>query len=268
MNVRWIIQNNLIAENDLNELQNACDKLGIEYFEAKVIPFSEDLPEFPIDDDVENIYYGSTTLMYNLYRELKPIGLFFNENFTMENSLSWWKDNMLSSAGEILTIQDYWAKPFDDDKLVFIRPNGDGKEFDGEVMTFIESVGLLYRHMKHENNLNINSKILVCEPYNILREWRNYIVDGKIVTSTLYRKNFKLNKSGIEIPEEMLEFTRDMIDIYRPDQAFAIDIAEVNDDGEKKFFIIETGCINSVGFYKANIFDYVKNISELVNKIR
>ena len=95
---RWIIQDNLIAENDRNQFQAACDKLGIAHHEVKVIPFSDELPDFPIDDEHENIYYGSTTFMNNLYKQLnKPRGLFYNhETFSMENYFNKWGEYMLN----------------------------------------------------------------------------------------------------------------------------------------------------------------------------
>jgi hypothetical protein len=89
---RWIIQNNLIAENDRNQFRLACNNLCVPHFEVIVVPFSNELPEFPIDDEFENIYYGSTTFMNNIYVLLdKPKGLFYNhETFSMENYIDKW----------------------------------------------------------------------------------------------------------------------------------------------------------------------------------
>jgi hypothetical protein len=48
-NIRWVIQNNLIAENELKEIQNTCKSIGVEYEEVLVVPLSE-LPQFTIDE--------------------------------------------------------------------------------------------------------------------------------------------------------------------------------------------------------------------------
>ena len=72
--VRWVIQNNLSAEGgDFHKMAKACEELGIDYEGIKVIPFSPDIPKHTQDDKI-NIYYGATTLMYNIYKQHeKPI---------------------------------------------------------------------------------------------------------------------------------------------------------------------------------------------------
>lgn len=266
--VRWIIQDNLIAENDRNQMQEACEKLGLPHIEVIVVPYSKDLPEFPIDDEHENMYFGSTTFMYNLYEQLKPIGLFYNhETFSMENYLNQWGEHMLSNGAKIMKVSEF----LEDDRTtpgttIFVRPDGDGKEFDGTVANEYEIMDMLERTIKYEGSLNEDSKILVGPAYNIRREWRNYVVNGKVVTSSMYRKNFKLNKSGTEIPEDMIKFVEERLKEYTPYDVIAIDIAEVKDDSVYKYYIIECGCMNSVGLYHADIFKFVKSISNWILK--
>lgn len=268
--VRWIIQNNLIAENDRNQFQIACDKLSIPHHEVLVIPFSPTLPDFPIDDEFENIYYGSTTFMNNVYEKLnKPIGLFYNhETFSMENYIQKWKGHMLNSEGRVLTIKEFLEENNEPEDNWFIRPDGDGKEFDGQVAKFRNIKSFLTRVMGYDVNLNETTKILVGPAYNIKKEWRNFVVNGKVVTSSRYRENFKLSKSSEDIPVDMIEFVEKMCDIYRPHDVFAMDIALVNDeDGTSSYYIIECGCMNSVGFYHANIEQYVEALTNYVKNI-
>jgi len=78
-NIRWVIQDNLISEQDLKALQNSAKDIGCEVEEVLIHPFLKKLPEFTIDEKV-NIYYGSTTFMQNIYTLLnKPLGLFYDE---------------------------------------------------------------------------------------------------------------------------------------------------------------------------------------------
>ena len=69
MKTRWVIQNNLISENDLNQMQQTFKDIGVDYQEVLIIPFSSELPDIIIDEKI-NIYYGSTTFMDNLYNKL------------------------------------------------------------------------------------------------------------------------------------------------------------------------------------------------------
>lgn len=261
MNIRWVIQDNLIAERDRSNISKHLDEMNIEHEEVIVIPFSKELPKFTIDDK-ENIYYGSTTFMNNLYREMKPKGLFFNDNFSMSNYLDKWGEHMLNTESEIIKISEAVAKYKDDEDQWFFRPDGDGKEFDGQVQTGTKMCQILENTVKNDERLCYCSKIMVSKPYNIRKEWRNYIVNGKVITSTRYRQNFRLSKSGEDIPEDMIKFVEDRCKEYQPHDIFAMDIALTG--GE--YYIIECGCMNSVGFYECDIKSYLQEISKYMNE--
>lgn len=265
-NIRLVMQNNLISENDLGQIQQACQEAGAEVQEIIVTPFSTELPEFTYSNK-NNFYYGSTTLMMNIYEQFRnPIGLFYNENFNMENYLRHWREYMFNNEAEVITVGDflnndtYFESRFD---KMFVRPNGDGKQFDGQVGTIEEICGLFNRTIEYEGPLDRDSKILVGPAYNIHKEWRLYIVGGEIVTASRYRTDFKLSKSKDDIPEDMLDFARARISEYRPHDNFAMDIAS---DHDGTYYILECGCLNSVGFYHCDINKLMKSIIEWMKK--
>lgn len=261
--VRWVIQNNLIAENDLNELQIACEMIGAEFEEVLIIPFSSELPEFTYNHN--NVYYGSTTFMNNLYHQFNgPKGLFYNDyNFRMSHYFTEWGGHMLNYDSEIISVEDFINEPTTwwllDDKKIFVRPDGDGKEFDGQVGVYEDIKGMLERTIKYDGPLNYGTSIVVGEAFNIHKEWRLYIVGGEIITASRYRANFKLSKSNLDIPEEMLTFAKERIDEYKPHDNFAMDICSVQDG---TYYIIECGCLNSVGFYDADIGKIVEAVTK------
>lgn len=260
---RWVIQNNLIAENDVKQLQNACKEIGAEFEEVIVVPFSSEIPKFTVDDRI-NIYFGSITFINNVYEKYNhPIGIFFNDNFTMENSLNKWGEHMLSYGAKITTFKEFSQEGHKDDELFFIRPNADDKSFAGEVWEFGNVKNWHQRITKCDNVvLTEDTKILVGEAYNINKEWRNYIVNGKVVSSSLYRKNFKLSKSNTDIPQDMIKFVEDRCKEYQPHDIFVMDIAL----NAGQYYIIECGGINSVGFYASDILKIVKEITNFVCK--
>jgi hypothetical protein len=261
---RWIIQNNLIAENDIKQLQNSCKGLDIEFEEILVIPFSKEIPKFTIDNKA-NIYYGSTTLINNVYKQYnRPIGVFYDDiTFTMENYLNVWREHMLSYGAKITTLKEFTKETHKDDELFFIRPNADDKSFGGEVLDF-KKIKDWHKNFTRDDNVELteDTKILVGEAFNIEKEWRNYVVNGKVVTSSLYRKNFKLSKSREDAPTSMIKFVEDRCKEYQPHDIFAMDIAL--NDGE--YYIIECGCLNSVGFYASDISKIVKEVSNFISK--
>lgn len=267
--VRWVIQNNLIAENDLNQLQEACKEVGADVEEILVIPFSEELPEFTYNR--RNVYYGSTTFMNNLYKELNgPRGLFYDDRkFRMTNYIQQWGEHMLNYGCDVTELYDIihnttWKDWVDSkDEKIFMRPDGDGKEFDGQVGTFDELQGMLKRTLEYDGPLSEESMILIGKAYNIHKEWRLYIVDGEIVTASRYRKDFKLSKDSLDIPEEMLTFAKERIKEYKPHDNFAMDICSTHDG---TYYIIECGCLNSVGFYHADISKIVKAVTKWMTR--
>ena len=77
--IRWIVQSNNYAAQDRKQIIDACNQLGLASEEVRVVPFSDVLPTFSIDDEYENIYYGSTTMMDRVYRDFnQPLGLFYD----------------------------------------------------------------------------------------------------------------------------------------------------------------------------------------------
>lgn len=261
--IRWIVQNNLIAENDLEKMRDAYKLLNLVFEEIFVVPFSPEIPDFTIDEKV-NIYYGSTSLMYNIYHQLnKPAGLFFDEEtFSMENYLSVWKTYMLNAEAKVTTFKAFAQEKHPDESLWFIRPDADDKSFNGDVKSFAAIKSFIANSTKVENVvLNDDTKILVGPPYNIKKEWRNFVVNGKVVASSLYRKDFRLNKSGKDIPVDMIKFVEDRCKEYMPHPIFAMDIALCGD----QYYIIECGCLNSVGFYDADVTEIIKSVSVFVS---
>lgn len=263
--VRWVIQNNLSAEGgDFHKMAKACEELGVAYEGIKVIPFSPDIPEHTKDDKI-NIYYGATTLMYNIYHQYnKPIGLFFDEErFSIEKYMNVWGKHMLNSEARVTTFKEFCKENHPDDELFFTRPDADDKSFNGDVRTFAEMKDF-FKNITLADNVNLteDTKIIVSTPWNIKKEWRNYVVDGKVVTSSMYRKNFRLHKDGNDIPADMIKFVEDRCKEYTPHACFAMDIALCGDE----YYIIECGCLNSVGLYHSDVKKMIEAVTKYVEE--
>lgn len=265
---RWIIQDSNYSNNDRQKIIAACAKLGLPCIEIPVIPFANELPDFPVDGAHENIYYGSTTMMDRLYKHHdQPLGLFYDPiKFSMENYLEQWGSHMLSSESVFTTFKEFSAANYPVKQEFFLRPDADSKAFAGIVLQF-GAIQEWYQRLSKDDlyGLRPDTKIMVGPAYHIEKEWRNYIVNGKVVTSSTYRKNFKLYKSSTDIPNEMIAFVEERCKEYQPHAVFAMDIAKCS--GTHEYYIIECGCMNSVGFYSADIFKYVKALSNYVEGV-
>lgn len=261
MKIRWVIQNNLISDNDLQKVKQACSDIDVEFQEVEVIPFSDQLPDILLDDKI-NIYYGSTSLMYNIYHQLdRPIGLFFNEPlFSMKKYMDMWGNHMLNADAQTTTLREFSGQDHDLESVWFIRPDADDKSFNGQVMSFQQILDWHKNITTYDNVIfDADSSIIVGPPYNVEKEWRTFVVDGKVISSSQYRENFNLKKVP-GCPDDVIEFVEARCQEFVPHKIFVMDVALCG--GE--YFIIECGCMNSVGFYLADIGKIVRAVSEFV----
>lgn len=269
MNVRWVIQSNLLAEDDINLMRAACAVADVEFFPVKVVPFSADLPDFPLDEKV-NIYYGSTTFISRVDEALKfPLGVFFcSEAFQMSNYNVRWGEHMLNYEAKVTTLGEFKESKEPPLSEWFIRPNADDKSFAGEVFTFEQAVDWAERvernaQVERESGnvpaLHGSTPILAGPAYRVQMEWRNYIVDGKVVTSSRYRQNHKLSKKR-EAPQDMIDFVHARCAEYVPNRVFVMDIAYCGG----KYYIVECGCLNSAGLYDADVNEIVRAVSNAI----
>ncbi|MEM6806662.1 MAG: ATP-grasp domain-containing protein [Bacteroidota bacterium] len=260
--LKWIIQKNLIKEEILTSFRAAFQELSIAYEEVLVIPFSDELPNFspaPL-----NIFYGSTTLMLNAYHSPYRSGVFYNpEKFTSQRYVEKWGKHMLNADGHSLRFEDFVAKKLETQSSWFIRPNSDDKSFAGGTMSK-EEIADFYDKIQHIDNPKLNSQslIFVASPKKIKKEWRNFIVGGKIVASSRYALNGNLNVSTQDISKNMIDFAEARTKEFAPHDIFVMDLAETS-NGYK---IIECNCFNGTGFYQHDIKEIVKSISEYLQK--
>jgi hypothetical protein len=170
--MKWVIQSNLGNTDDTNKIGTICAKYGYSFEYVKAIPFSTDIPD--IDNDLPTVFYGATNFINNIYLSKKwNPGTFFNsENFTVSSYIKNYKEHMLNFPCEFTTIGKFASSKQPDEKLFFIRPNKDLKEFPGDVVEFKEVVK--WEEIIRGNNPNMSNEteIIVSEPYNIEHEWR------------------------------------------------------------------------------------------------
>lgn len=261
--LKWIIQQNLINPNILKEFEAAFLNLKIAFEKIEVIPFSQELPYFTPADF--NIFYGSTTLMLNAYHSEKHHkGVFYNINtFNTQNYLNQWKDSMLNTDGQVLPFQDFIKTHLHSQEKWFIRPNDDTKSFAGIVLTSQEIEEWYLKIQKVESPfLTPETVIFVSQPKVIFKEWRNFIVDKKVIDSSRYSWNQELNISKEDVPTDMIAFVESKASEYSPHDIFVMDVAET----KQGFKIIECNCFNGTGFYGHHIEGIIKHITNFVEK--
>ncbi len=254
--MHWVVQENLYKEDAFADLIRALDITETSYEIVKVIPFSHEVDPEPKTQD-RIMVSGSTALTF--IGQEKGWCVFYNENF---NHKAWVRAvgsdllNATAIVGGFGEIKPTWDS-------FFIRPTEDRKIFAGQIVTKGEFdvwvTNTLNAHKDGYTTLTPDTEVIVSEVKNIHSEWRFFVVDGKIVTGSLYKRYGILYQEPLLYGDAVLPYAQEMVDKWQPDRAFVIDIA-LTDDGYK---IIEYNCMNSCGFYKCDVGKIVTAIEEM-----
>lgn len=270
--MHWILQENLFKETEWDNLVGTLERFNIPFSVHKVIPFIGELVPPPDVKHSNVVCFGSYSMRHVAKEHGWTPGVFdlFDANFTVQ--MQHWGELMLNADSQVM--------PFREAKLtetMFIRPIDDSKYFAGAVFDPDE-----FNEWSHKvcvleedfgNSLTGDTLIQISPPKKIYAEYRFWIVDGQVVTSSLYKRGDKVIYSAdvdkhvskfvdkvLNTKNEIHEHTLSMKPSgWMPARAFVLDVCETP-DGMK---IVEINTINSAGFYAANVTDLVLAIEDM-----
>lgn len=241
--MHWAIQTNVISEDDREGILRALKALGFSYEGFIAIPFSRDLPNVL---EPNTLFYGSTTVINNIFLNNKwNPGTFFTKKFDYRVWAG--RYQILNSEHRLLKLRDIEEKHFyGSEKLAFVRPVLDLKEFAGSVVEWDQFEDWKSRLVNLE--LLLDCECVVAQPFGIAKEWRTFIVDGKVVGASQYREYQRLSKVK-GCPQDVVEFAEEQAAIFSPHPIFVMDVGLSGDN----LYVIEVGCFNSAGFYETEL---------------
>ncbi len=259
--MQWLLQ----EFEDTRKLAEALDRLDIAYTWHKVIPFVGTLTPEPVVPDRESVVlFGA----YSLWRHAQAHGywpgVFKLRPFVHEHA---WHPHLLNGADALfLHLRDIPERLPDDGRRWFLRPVDDSKEEPGNVKTTSDIIQMAQRVLALDEDeipsgsLRHDTLLMLTKPVDILKEWRLWAVDGRIVTYSLYKEGSRVVYRH-EIDNDALAFGQRMVDLNPGySQAYVIDICRA-EDGLK---LLETNCINAAGFYAADLVVLAAAVNELV----
>lgn len=260
MNIRWVVQSNLLNAVDHDRIIAVCDKHGYAHESVKVIPFTPELPDVSVD--MPAVFYGGTNFINNVHQSgrWKP-GAFFNDDFSVKSYLQHYGSSMLCHPCTFTTLREFSSEHRDPGELFFVRPDRDLKMFAGEVMDFnrIVTWERSLRHMvdcsKHPG-LTPDTEVVVSQPCNIAHEWRLFIVGGVVSTGSHYRSYMTLDVKD-DLPERVRKFAEGLCRVWMPADVFVMDVGESADN----LYVIECNCFNSAGFYASDVEKVIVDVS-------
>lgn len=254
----WIIQDNVHGEPFYEKLLSFLDRIDIPHETIKVVPFSGELiPEPTIPEGMHVMVIGSYSLAKKAIERGWIPGAFDNENYDYRVWSEKWGVFCLNVPGSVYNFGSVPKQHGD----FFMRPSEDTKAFTGQVFDWDEfeewrdkviNLGETY------TSLDAHTPVVVSDPKKIHEEYRFIVVDGKVITGSLY----KVKDTGIykECDHgEAWDFAQIMSDIWCPSRVFALDLAL--HDG--KFWVLEMGCMNAAGLYHCDIQKIVMALEDM-----
>lgn len=254
----YIIQENLFREEGHAKLINALEKFEISYELVKVLPFIEEVEYTTKREDV--FVFGSLKLarLSNKYN-WKP-GALITSNHDYEVYSKHYKENLLNYDSRIVNFGDEFEWIYDQH---FIRPCLDSKSFTGKVFEEKDWTEFKTRMLNHpkDTTLRENSKIQVAVPKKITQEVRCWVVNGKVVTQSTYRRGSFLVYDNI-VDQDAIDFAQAMVDKYQLAETFVIDVC-LTQNGWK---IVECGSTSCAGFYDADMQKLIMALETMYDK--
>lgn len=261
----WVIQNNLNFEIGIENIKTKLKEKNIELVEVDIykgddnIYLKDSFEKFEPLNKNDIFVLGSYRLARMANDRGYYPGSFSNEYYNYASwTQHWTKEHMLN--GEYLKQKVTELEIPDNWESVFARPLEDDKLITGGL--FKKEDLMMALHTKI-SDLNKDKYIIISEKKNILAEYRFFVIDGQVITGSLYKIGGQLITADA-IDKEALSFSQKMIDLWQPSKAFVIDIA-LTDKGPK---IIEVNNISSAGLYKSNVSLIVDKMEVLLQRLR
>lgn len=253
--MHYIVQKNLFREEGHAKLISSLEKFDLSYELVDVKPFIE---EVEFETERKDVFvFGSLKLGRLSKKYLWNPGALITENHDYEVYSKFYKDNLLNYDSRIVNFGDDFKWKYDQH---FIRPCLDSKSFTGKVYEKPEWDDFKKRMLMYpeDTTLRENTQIQVAVPKRITQEIRCWVVNGKIITQSTYRRGSFLVYDNI-VDDDALEFAQRMVDLYQLCETFVIDVC-LTDNGWK---IVECGSTSCAGFYDADMQKLVMALEDM-----
>lgn len=260
---KFLIQDNLISSKNLHEITRGVQ--GLPHVKVSVTPFTHEIsPDWPLKHK-DWIPYGSVTITEighknswtGCYADLSE----FNYQKATDN-----RKDMLNT-GQIIPLVDAikFFKQQDPRSMWFLRPSEDRKQFVGQTINAMNAHEWLEDAMNCASSgsyqLPAHTPLVISEPKEIYAEWRWFIVDGQVVSGSMYRchDQLKLERS---LDTDLIAEAQCKADGWLPHPCCVMDLALT----KKGLFVIEFNTINSSGFYDHDVESIMNRLYAYANK--
>lgn len=265
--MHWLIQGNVFQEEKWQIMVNTLSKMGIPHSIHTVVPFSGELiPPAEIEPDTKVWAMGSLSMNETCKKNGWLPGCLEVADFYEQ--LNHWGNKMLNHGAIIETIEQLSVDKAFTRNEFFIRPIKDNKFIPGQIMTEVEIKEWAKDVVKHTPE-HAQEVMILSTPQEIAYEARFWVVNGKVITWSQYKRGKTVVASHQMVDKDMIWFAQSLVGgfpealkAWQPAKAFCLDIC-LTEDGE--FKIVEINNINSSGFYDCDVQKLVMAIETAFN---
>jgi hypothetical protein len=253
----WILQENLFNEQAFQSLQ---DQLVVQQTPHAVVHLKPFIHEIEPDVEVAGpVFVCGSTGLRNVARRKGWQPGYFDQNLDYRLLLQHYGSRMLNDDAEVVSLKDAVINGDE----AFVRPVGDDKQFAGQVMTRPEFADWQARVVALDGEstyttLTGEDAVVIAKPKPIYAEYRFYVVDGIVITGSLYKRGRTVHYDS-QVDERVVRFAQDCVDTWSPNRAFCLDVADT--PGGLK--VLEINAINSSGFYACDMGKFVNAINAM-----
>ena len=257
----YVIQENVFKETHFDLLIEFIKKFNIDYEIIKWQPFVTDL-EFSTER--KDVWcWGSVSMSKIAHKYGWKPGSMYNENHDVDVYGPRYGEHMLNHDGITMNLTDPLPERF---QYFFSRPTKDTKAYSGQLFerdTWNEWVHKVVTEetVSGRKILTHETRVQIAPLKTIEQEIRCWVVGGKVITISAYKIGSRVIYQNYDHEQYIKDFAQAMVDIYQPAEAFVIDVCLHN--GELK--IVEVNCINSSGFYHADMQKLLESIEYYFN---
>lgn len=250
----WVVQSSGITDYETKKVMDTCLELNIPYKDVGLIPFTDTVVGIEnLIPEEDYIFYGSTKLIKLIQNSPFKDGIFYNENFNVKTWIEN-RDDMLNSDSIIMTVDEFLRDRCltEDYSEWFVRPLNDLKDFDG---TIVEDRYAWYEEKSYNGTaFNRETKIAIAPLKEIIEEYRAFVVRGKVVSASRYKRDGRLSIEKCNLGLERA--IADCIAGWLPHENVVVDVCATV-KGNK---IIEFNCLNASGFYANDVEKILKSL--------
>ena len=264
-------QLNHTRDEELFEYQMTFRELGLEPIFFGIIPFTTETTGTEPFSEYDKVMVMGSVKIIDLWLKgflPKESAIFYDEEKFDQLIYSRYFPKELMLNGEAAYGKFGFMKDRPMSVASFVKPSKDLKAFPGLIIekgrTIAEEV--FSRQVSSAFSENADDEVVLVAPLkDIKKEYRNFVVDGKIVDSSIYKIGPKVT---YEVPtqEERAEIQAffDVIkELYQPHDNYVVDFALLEDD---TWNLIEYNCFNCAGMYATDRRKIFKAVMEYLNK--